>query len=176
MTMRKDGWLVVFLAVLAISLVSITTSCGDDDDDDEDSGTSYGEDIEGLYPVTMVIEKDDCNTDNEGHTEDWVIEIEQSGNFGSGTVSYQRSGSGTEMTELFKAQVYGSVMIKADVEQSPLSGSNCTKFDAQSYRLAVDTDEGTISGTLASDIFYLGTGCDSSNVNCSFERSINSSE
>lgn len=154
-----------------LALVTLAPGCAGDDDDDDDDKVSYGEDIEGLYPAVMTIAEDDCSPENEGESENWIIEIEQSKDFGTAWVRYQKPGTGLDAVELFKADVYGTVVVKAGIE-STTSGADCTKFNVQNYRVKVDLETLAISGNLSSDIFYQGQGCDSSARDCHFEQVI----
>ena len=166
-------WVILLVALVASTvLVFGTFSCDDDDDDDDDSGPSYGEDIEGTFSVAMEIEEDTCDEDNVGFSEPWVIEIEQTGNLAQATVYWKKEGLGTEQFELFKARVYGTVVMDADIIEEPIGNSNCVKFTARNYYIKVDLEEGALSGRLSDDIFYQGAGCDSSSQDCRQERTL----
>ena len=158
-------WLVVLVVPLALGACS---SSGDDDDDD---GPSYGEPIEAPYNVVMTIEVDTCDPDNEEATEEWVVDIIQSDDLSVAWVKYQEFGGiGQDWVDLFKGQVYGTVVLKAGVDTSPIAGSDCTKISVQDFSVKVDLETSTLSGRLSTDIFYMGAGCDSSNIDCNFER------
>ncbi|MBZ0270578.1 hypothetical protein K8I61_00965 [bacterium] len=157
---------------LTLAFVAIAGCQGGGDDDDDDKPRSYGQDIEGLYPARMTIESDGCQPDNEGEFEDWIIEIEQSGDLRVGWVRYQKAGQGGEKVELFQGETFGTTIVKLELVTSPLTGADCAKFEGQNYSVRVDEETGTIEGRLISDVFYEGAGCDSSSVDCYFERVI----
>ncbi len=162
------GWALLYLVIgLAFVLSFMPFGCGDDDDDDDDSETSYGEEIEGTYSVTMRIDEDNCDDSKVGYKEDWVIEIEQTPNLAWATVYFKEQGPGTERTELFKAKVYGTVIMQAAIVEAPIGQSNCVQFIAQMSQIKVDLEEGTLSGRLSDDTFFQGSGCNSSsNKDC----------
>lgn len=165
-------WTMILVAFLSAALlVGYVLGCGgDDDDDDDDDGASYGSDIEGFYPVNMLINEDTCQPTNVGAEEEWGVTIEQDDDFGWATVYWQEAGVGSEQIELFSAKVYGTVIVDAGVEEFPQGDSACVKFKVKNYYIYIDTVEGTLSGRLTDDIFYQGQGCDSSSINCRFER------
>ena len=161
-------WTILLVALFAASLLFAfgPLGCANDDDDDDDSAPSYGEDIQGTYSVEVQVEEDTCNENNVGETENWVVEIEQTKNFAVGTVYYKVEGLGAETFELFKAKVYGTVVMEVDIVEEPIGNSGCVKFTARNYSVSVDLESGTLSGRLSDDIFYQGAGCDSSTKNC----------
>lgn len=170
----RSAFLTGFLAILALCFAGLFVGAcagGSGGDDDDEKEPTYGEEIEGVYPAVMTIVKDDCTPENEGESEDWIVEIEQSDDLGTAWVRYTTPGSGLEAVELFKADVYGTVVVKAAIESFP-AGNGCTKFNVQNYRVKIDSETLTISGALSDDIFYQGAGCDSSSRDCTFERTI----
>ncbi|MCL4236436.1 MAG: hypothetical protein KJ042_18185 [Deltaproteobacteria bacterium] len=170
----RSAFLTGFLAILALGLAGLFVGAcagGSGGDDDDEKEPTYGEEIEGVYPAVMTIVKDDCTPDNEGESEDWIVEIEQSDDLGTAWVRYTTPGSGLDAVELFKSDVYGTVVVKAAIESFP-AGNGCTKFNVQNYRVKIDSETLTISGALSDDIFYQGAGCDSSSRDCTFERTI----
>ena len=163
----------LFALALGILIVWLPLGCGDDeDDDDDDDSISYGQDISGVYPVVMTVEDDTCAEENLGDAEDWIITIEQSGDFSWAEIYWQTAGVGSEKILLFEAKVYGTVIVKAGVEEIPLGQSECVKFVVQNYYIYVDLAEGILTGRLTDDIFYQGGGCDTSSIDCRFERII----
>lgn len=170
-----DRWaigLIVFVAAAVITIGLFGCEGDDDDDDDSSSGQSYGEEIEGIFPVTMEVASDTCDTENEGTTEDWVIEIKQTKNLSHATVYWQAQGVGLEQFKLFKAKVYGNVVMEADVIEEPIGSSECVKFTLKNYYIKVDMETGQLTGKLADEIFYQGGECDSSSQECRLERTL----
>jgi hypothetical protein len=163
-------WPIFLVTVLILTwALAVPFGCDNDDDDDDDDGPpSYGQDIEGTYTVTMSVEEDDCS-DALADDIEWIVRIEQAGDFGQGTVWVTEAGANDEY-ELFAARVYGTAIVKADIEEIPQGGENCVKFKVQNYIVDVNLDEGTVSGRLTDDIFYEGNGCDNSSVDCHSEK------
>lgn len=169
-----DRWAIGLITFLATAIIILGCyGCEGDDDDDSSGGeASYGEDIEGTFPVTMEVTVDTCDSENVDTTEDWVIEIEQTANLGYATVYWQAQGLGEDRYKLFKAKVYGNVVMEADVVEEPIGSSECVKFTLKNYYIKVDLETGQLSGKLADEIFYQGGECDSSSQECRLERTL----
>lgn len=164
-------WGLILVAFIAASVLFFAPiGCGDDDDDDDESETSYGQDIEGTFSVNMQILEDTCNEDQVGYEEPWIIEIEQTANLAWGTVYWKQEGVGSQNSELFKAKVYGRVIMDAVIDEDPIGSSDCVKFTAKNYYIEVDLDTGSLEGRLTDNIFYQGLGCDTSMSDCRQER------
>lgn len=164
--------LVFFLAsgllVLAVSFSGCTNGGGGGDDDD---GSSFGEAVAGTYDVIATIDVDDCAPQNEGETADWLLDITQSDDLSVAWVKYKEKGAGQDWIDLFKGDVYGTVILKAGIVTNS-AGPACTKVSVQNYSVKIDLDSNTLSGRLTEDIFYMGDGCDSSTVDCHLERTL----
>ena len=167
--MKRVPFLQVFIA-FTVLLLLLPFGCGDDDDDDDEGSVSYGQEVDGVYPVVMSVEEDTCVEENLGDTEEWIITIEQTEDLSWGRVYWQTSGAGSEKVLLFESKVYGTVIVKAGVEETPLGQSECVKFTVPNSYIYIDLENGTLTGRLTDDIFHLGGGCDASSIDCRFER------
>ena len=164
----------IFIAILSVLAFSLGfAGCASDHGGGgDDDGSSWGEPIAGTYTVNMSVDIDDCNPDNEGQTAEWVIEIEQSKDLSVAWVRYKEIGPGKENVDLFKGDVYGTVVLKAGIVKSPIAGADCVKISVENYSVKVDLDTSTLSGRFVTDIFYMGSGCDSSTSDCHLEQSL----
>ncbi len=165
-------WVALSFTVLCLAVLAASCSGGGGgDDDDDDDVPSYGSDIQGSYSVDMVFDQDTCNSSHEGADPvPWIVKIEQSGDLGTGWVSYEEEGAGSNSVDLFEGTVYGNTIIRQGVVTTG-AGPSCTKVSVESYRVRVDVETDGLTGHLAKDIFYEGTGCDSSTIDCYFEQS-----
>ncbi|MCZ7585224.1 MAG: hypothetical protein M5R36_18860 [Deltaproteobacteria bacterium] len=170
--MKSWPYLLILVGVFAVFALAFGACDSGGDDDDDDDEPPFGEEIAGTYNAVMTVEVDSCNEENEGETEQWVLEITQSSGLAYAWVEYKEFGAGQDWVDLYQGDVYGTVILKAGVETSPISGQECTKISVQDFNLKVDLETNEISGRLATDIFYMGNGCDSSNIDCNFEQSI----
>lgn len=170
------SWLAALLFSLVVCAAFVAGCDAGDDDDDDDGGGGFGEDIADIYDATMTVDADTCNTDNEGAEEDWYVQILQTDDFSFAWVQYKEKGEGADWIDLFQGDVFGTVILKAGVDASPISGTDCTKITVQDYNVKVDPETRLLSGRLSSDIFYMGSGCDSSNIECHIVKTLTAIE
>jgi len=164
-------WLLLASAVALFGGFALL-SCSGGGGSSSGSNVSYGENIQGTYSVVATTTYNNC-PDTTPVAVQWILTIQQNANYSQAQVFFQEEGAGSQKSELFAGDVYGTLVVLNTVQKTPMGG-NCIQLKIEDYNLNVDVsaNPAVIQGTLIDNIVYVGDSCSPSTVSCQTERRI----